>query len=79
MRREYDVTVLLVKRRSGGEAELVNQLPDARYVLRPGDVMLVMGPEEKVEALERHARRGEGRRKGWGLSSRTLPDDRAGE
>jgi CIC family chloride channel protein len=73
MRREYDVTVLLVKRRRGEEEELVNQLPDARHVLRPGDVMLVMGPEEKVEALERLAREGETRRKGWGLGGRERP------
>jgi len=53
VRREFGVTVLLIKRRNGGDEQIVEQLPDADYVFQEGDVMLVMGSEEHLRRLER--------------------------
>ena len=53
IRRRFGVTVLLIKRRSGGDEHIADQLPDAEYVFREGDVMLVMGSEERLQRLER--------------------------
>jgi len=56
IRKKYDVTVLLIKKKKGGGEELVNQVPDARYVLCAGDMMLVMGSEESLRRVERLSR-----------------------
>ena len=53
IRKRYGVTVLLIKRRSGGDEQIADQLPDAEYVFQEGDVMLVMGSEERLNRLER--------------------------
>jgi CIC family chloride channel protein len=53
IRREFGVTVLLIKRRSGGDEHIADHLPDAEYVFHEGDVMLVMGSEERLQRLER--------------------------
>ena len=53
IRNRYGVTVLLVKQRAGVREEFVNAVPSADYVFRPGDVMLVMGPDDMLRRLER--------------------------
>ncbi len=53
IRRQFGVTVLLIKRRIEGDEQIAGQLPDAEYVFREGDVMLVMGSEERLQRLER--------------------------
>ncbi len=53
IRKRFGVTVLLIKRRSGGSEQIADQLPDAEYVFHEGDVMLVMGSEERLQRLER--------------------------
>jgi CIC family chloride channel protein len=53
IRKRFGVTVLLIKRRSDGGEQIADQLPDAEYIFREGDVMLVMGSEERLRRLER--------------------------
>jgi trk system potassium uptake protein TrkA len=53
IRKRFGVTVLLIKRRSGGDEQIADQLPDAEYVFHEGDVMLVMGSEEHLQRLDR--------------------------
>ena len=53
IRNRYQVSVLLIKRRKGAREEMVGSVPDADYVFRTGDVMLVMGPDVKLRQLER--------------------------
>jgi CBS domain-containing protein len=53
IRNRYQVSVLLIKRRKGAREEMVGSVPDADYVFRTGDVMLVMGPDNKLRQLER--------------------------
>jgi K+/H+ antiporter YhaU regulatory subunit KhtT len=53
IRNRYKVTVLLIKRPGEGGEEILDQLPDADYVLEAGDVMLVMGTESRLRRFER--------------------------
>lgn len=53
IRNRFQVTVLLVKQKDGGGKEVINSMPSAEYAFRPGDVMLVMGPNDKLRRLER--------------------------
>ena len=53
VRRRYDVTVLLIKRRAEGSAELVNKLPDGNFAFQEGDVLLLMGEDRQLLRLER--------------------------
>jgi CIC family chloride channel protein len=53
IRNRYNVTVLLIRKREAPGEEVINAVPSADYAFRPGDVMLVMGPEEKLRQLER--------------------------
>ncbi|MGD8440593.1 MAG: chloride channel protein, partial [Holophagae bacterium] len=53
IRNRYKVTVLLIKRPGEGGEEIMDQLPDADYVLKDGDVMLVMGSESRLRRFER--------------------------
>ena len=53
IRNRYAVSVLLIKRKVAGREDLVNAVPNADYVFRPGDVMLVMGPNDRLRELER--------------------------
>jgi hypothetical protein len=53
IRNRYKVTVLLIKRPGESGEEILDQLPDADYVLEPGDVMLVMGTESRLQRFER--------------------------
>jgi CIC family chloride channel protein len=53
IRKRFGTTVLLIKQRSEGGESISDQIPDAAYVLREGDIMLVMGTEENLQRLER--------------------------
>ena len=53
IRNRYGVTILLIKQRSRAGDAVVNAVPSAQYEFQPGDVMLVMGPNEKLRQLER--------------------------
>ena len=53
IRKRFATTVLLVKRRSGATQEVVSLVPDAKFVLREGDVMLVLGSSDDLQRLER--------------------------
>jgi CIC family chloride channel protein len=53
IRNLYGVSLLLIKRRSGVDEEIVDELPDADFVFEEGDVMLVLGKEERLERFER--------------------------
>ncbi|MBN1824875.1 MAG: chloride channel protein [Candidatus Eisenbacteria bacterium] len=52
IRKRYDVTILLIKRKGEEGDSVMDQLPNAAYVFREGDVMLVMGREECLRRLE---------------------------
>jgi Trk K+ transport system NAD-binding subunit len=53
IRNVYGVSLLLIKRRSGVDEEIVDELPDAAFEFKEGDVMLVLGKEEHLERFER--------------------------
>lgn len=53
VRKRFNVTILLIKRHVEGSGELVNQLPDARFVLMEGDILLMMGEDRQLRRLER--------------------------
>jgi CIC family chloride channel protein len=55
VRRRFDVTILLLKRKSGEDDQVIHEIPEARSVFRDGDGMLVMGREEQLRRLERLA------------------------
>jgi CIC family chloride channel protein len=52
IRNRYECTILLIKQQDSIGQEIVNAVPSADYVFRPGDVLLVMGPDEKLRRLE---------------------------
>jgi CIC family chloride channel protein len=53
IRNRYKVTILLIKRQNGVGEDVVNAVPSADYAFRPGDLMLVMGPDDSLRRLER--------------------------
>ena len=53
IRNRYGVSLLLIKRRSGIDEEIVDELPDAGFVFEEGDIMLVLGKDERLERFER--------------------------
>jgi CIC family chloride channel protein len=53
IRNRFEVTVLMVKQRDGTGEEVVHASPGADYTFRSGDVLLVIGPDDKVQHLER--------------------------
>jgi len=53
IRNLHGVSLLLIKRRSGIGEEIIDELPDADFVFQEGDVMLVLGKEERLDRFER--------------------------
>ena len=53
IRNRFEVTVLMVKQRDGAGEEVVHASPGADYTFCSGDVLLVIGPNDKVQRLER--------------------------
>lgn len=52
VRNRFNVSVLLIKKKSRTGEDIVSTLPSADYVFQFGDVILVMGPNEKLRALQ---------------------------
>ncbi len=52
IRRRFDATILLIKQKSPETGDTISTVPDADYVFRSGDVMVVMGPSDKLKHLE---------------------------
>ncbi len=53
IRNRFEVTVLMVKQRDGTGKEVVRAGPGADYTFRSGDTLLIIGPDDKVQRLER--------------------------
>lgn len=53
IRNRYQVTILMIKHSGGAGAEPLNAVPAASYVFQPGDILLAMGPDERLRQLER--------------------------
>ena len=54
IRRRFGVSILMIKKEAAPDGESsVDASPTADYVFQPGDVMLVMGPREKLELIRR--------------------------
>jgi CBS domain-containing protein len=51
IRQSFGVSVLMVKQLSADGAERLETTPEASYVFKTDDVMLVMGPSEKLRHL----------------------------
>jgi CIC family chloride channel protein len=52
IRRQYEVSVLMVKHADGHGQESLTPSPGAGYVFQDDDVLLVIGPERAIRALE---------------------------
>ena len=52
LRNRYGVTVLLIKKVQGHEAEIDGRVPDAGYRFAEDDVMLAMGSPNDLRGLE---------------------------
>jgi trk system potassium uptake protein TrkA len=52
IRERFGVSVLMIKRDSPGGVR-INEAPTADYAFQPGDIMLVMGPADRLRALKR--------------------------
>ena len=53
VRNRYQVAILLIKRKSETGDTIVNEVPRADHIFATGDVMLVMGPDDRLRQLER--------------------------
>ena len=53
IRNRFGVSLLLIKRKGVGGEEIIDELPDAGSVFREGDVMLVLGNEDRISRFER--------------------------
>lgn len=49
----YQCMILMIKQPSRSGSEVVNAVPSADYVFKPDDVLLVMGPNDRLRELER--------------------------
>jgi len=53
VRGTYGVSILMIRHANGEGTERLTTTPSADYVFAPGDILLVLGPDEKVRALRR--------------------------
>jgi trk system potassium uptake protein TrkA len=53
VRARFGVSLLLIKRMSGDEQQIIDELPSADYEFQEGDVMLVLGNEDCITRFER--------------------------
>jgi K+/H+ antiporter YhaU regulatory subunit KhtT len=53
IRKRFGVSLLLIKRTGEDGEEIVDELPDAESILQEGDVMLVLGNEDRITRFER--------------------------
>jgi len=54
IRNRFGVSLLLIKRKGDGGDRIIDDLPDADSVLQEGDVMLVLGSEDRISRFERN-------------------------
>ncbi len=55
LRRDFNLTVLLIKRQAEGSETVIERVPDAGSVLDSGDILLVLGAEDGIRRLEKMA------------------------
>ncbi|MFV2070401.1 MAG: TrkA C-terminal domain-containing protein, partial [Pirellulales bacterium] len=55
LRSEFNLTVLLIRRRVEGSDEVVTKVPDGGSALESGDLLLVLGGEGGIRRLEQTA------------------------
>jgi hypothetical protein len=53
IRKRFGVSLLLIKRKDERGEQIAEDTPDASYVFQEGDVMLVLGNEERISRFER--------------------------
>jgi trk system potassium uptake protein TrkA len=53
IRNRFGVSLLLIKRKGDDGEQIIDELPDADSVFQEGDVMLVLGSEERLERFEK--------------------------
>jgi len=53
VRGTYGVSILMIRHANGEGTERLTTTPSADYVFAPGDILLVLGPDEKVRTLRR--------------------------
>jgi CIC family chloride channel protein len=53
IRKRFGLNLLLIKRKGEDGEEIVDELPDAESVLQEGDVILVLGNEDRITRFER--------------------------
>ena len=53
IRNRFGVSLLLIKRREEGGDRIIDDLPAADSVLHEGDVMLVLGSEDRISRFEK--------------------------
>ena len=54
IRNRFDVSLLLIKRTSGNDEQIIDELPSADFEFQEGDVMLVLGHEDRIARFERN-------------------------
>lgn len=54
IRNRFGVSLLLIKRKGEDGEQIVDELPDADSVFQEGDVMLVLGNEDRISRFERN-------------------------
>jgi CIC family chloride channel protein len=54
IRNRFGVSLLLIKRRGDDGEQIIDELPDADSVFQEGDVMLVLGNENRISRFERN-------------------------
>jgi CIC family chloride channel protein len=54
IRNRFGVSLLLIKRKGEAGEEIVDEVPDADSVFQEGDVMLVLGNEDRISRFERN-------------------------
>ena len=53
IRKRFGVSLLLIKRKGDDGEDIVDEFPDAESVFQEGDVMLVLGSEDRIGRFER--------------------------
>jgi CIC family chloride channel protein len=54
IRNRFGVSLLLIKRKGDAGEQIVDEVPDADSVFQEGDVMLVLGNEDRISRFERN-------------------------
>jgi CIC family chloride channel protein len=53
IRKNFGVSLLLIRRQSANGEQIIDELPDADSVFQEGDVMLVLGTEDRISRFEK--------------------------